>query len=134
MIRTRQRPTLSFTAGVFLVVALLLPGCGGNYQVSGKVTHKGKPVPVGSVYFMPDEGRKGRSANAPIEDGKYSTPPGEGAAGGPMVVQVVGFDGRPIKTLEGGVAASGKRLFPAYVTKVKLPSHDSVLDIEVPEK
>jgi hypothetical protein len=113
---------------------LLLPGCGGNYQVSGTVTYKGKPVPVGSVYFMPDEGRKGRSANAPIEEGKYCTPPGEGAAGGDMVMQVVGFDGKAIKSKEGGVAASGKRLFPAYVTKVKLPARDSVLDIEVPDK
>lgn len=89
---------------------------------------------VGSIYFMPDEGKSGRSANATIEDGTYSTPPGEGVAGGLMVMQVVGFDGKPVKSQEGGVAASGKRLFPAYITKVKLPSHASVLDIEVPEK
>jgi hypothetical protein len=116
------------------VVPFVLTGCGGNYQVSGKVTYKGKPVPVGSVYFMPDEGRKGRSANAPIKDGKYSTPPGEGVAGGTMVMQVVGFDGKPFKTQEGDVAASGKRMFPAYVTKVNLPYRDNVLDIEVPDK
>jgi hypothetical protein len=134
MPRALQRPPRSLSVAVFLAVTWLLAGCGGNYQISGTVTYKGKPVPVGSVYFMPDEGRSGRSVNATIENGKYCTPPGEGAAGGLMVVQVVGFDGKLVRSKEGDLAASGKRLFPAYVTKVQLPARDNVLDIEVPEQ
>lgn len=126
------RSTSSLSAAGLLLVPLLLSGCGSNCQISGKVTYKGKPIPVGSVYITPDDGNSGRSASARVKDGKYTTPAGEGAGRGPMIVQVTGYDGVGYKTAEGGWEPDGRRLFPIYIMKVQLPGRDSVLDIDVP--
>ena len=61
---------------VLLVVLLL--GCSGEdgpqrYRVSGTVTFKGAPVPIGVIQFPPDatQGNSGPPAFADIKDGKY---------------------------------------------------------------
>jgi len=59
---------------LLIAVLLLLAGCrdenAGLVPVKGKVTYKGKPVPNGTINFMPDSGR---SAYAEIKpDGSYS--------------------------------------------------------------
>lgn len=59
----------------------LVCGCGGQggpprgktSKVSGTITWQGKPVPYGSVTFVPDrsKGNKGRAGTGSIKDGKY---------------------------------------------------------------
>jgi hypothetical protein len=52
---------------------LLVLGCGGRGDVSGKVTYKGKPVPFGTVLF---EGSDGNLSQGNIRaDGSYSVSP-----------------------------------------------------------
>ncbi len=60
--------------------ALWIAGCGaGNepktYHVSGTVTFAGKPVPVGTILFVPDAGKanRGPTGYAVIREGKFDT-------------------------------------------------------------
>ncbi len=54
-------------------------GCGkkgpARYRVSGSVTYKGKPVPVGAIQFTPDvsKGNTSPSAFAAIKDRRYDS-------------------------------------------------------------
>lgn len=63
------------TCAAWTVLALVFVGCGGNQhrtaKVNGKVTYKGKPVPNGTVTFIPEAG--GPSATGEIQsDGTFS--------------------------------------------------------------
>jgi hypothetical protein len=90
--------TARFREGVFFVVValLLLPliGCGerhaGTAIVRGKVTLNGKPVPNGTVNFIPE---MGPSATGEIQpDGSYTLTtykPGDGAVLGKHKVVIV---------------------------------------------
>jgi len=59
---------------LFLVGSLLVAGCNnenaGLVPVKGKVTYNGKPVPNGTINFMPDAGRSTYGEIQP--DGTYS--------------------------------------------------------------
>lgn len=62
-----------------LALALSLTGCGGDkptlVEVAGKVTHKGKPVTGGSVWFHPAEGSsyKGEKPSGQLQvDGTFN--------------------------------------------------------------
>ena len=46
-------------------------GLGKRYQVTGKVTYKGEPVPAGSISFVPEEDG-GHGAAGMIKDGVYT--------------------------------------------------------------
>jgi hypothetical protein len=64
--------------------ALLLAGCAGQGQVSGKVKYKGEPVPAGTITFFDS---KNHAVSSPIQkDGSYSV---ERVASGPVKVSVV---------------------------------------------
>lgn len=64
--------------------ALVLAGCGGKGQVSGKVNYKGKPLPTGTITFYD---RANRAVSSAIQkDGSYSV---EQVAAGPVKVSVV---------------------------------------------
>lgn len=72
MDKFKLRLVFSFT----LLALPVLTGCFGNSdqlptaEVSGKVTYKGKPLPMGSVTFIPDT--PGKAASGEIqEDGTY---------------------------------------------------------------
>jgi hypothetical protein len=62
-----------------LLLSLIAAGCGGSDQpeiatVNGRVTLDGKPLPRGTVYFMPDnsKGTQGPMSMGEIgEDGRY---------------------------------------------------------------
>jgi len=63
---------LFFLLGCLLAVG----GCGGTdgpqtYDVSGKVTFDGTPLPQGEIAFRPTDG-KGQSYGGQIENGKYA--------------------------------------------------------------
>ncbi len=121
----------SLTLGILLAVA----GCGEDgpkrYQVSGRVTYQGNPIPVGEVVFEPDPSKNnsGPGSVAQIKDGAYRTEPGMGVVGGPYIVRIVGFDGVP-----AGDSTQGTGLFSApWETTVDLPQEDTVQDFEVPD-
>src|SRR4051812_34015259 len=95
---------LSGAAGV-----LLLCGCTRGptlYPVSGTVVFKGEPVPAGVIFFDPDISQKndGPQGYAMIKDGKYSTAAegGRGVVGGPYLVRIEAFDGKPGRELPLG--------------------------------
>jgi hypothetical protein len=66
-------------------LALLLAGCSSTGTVSGTVSYKGKPVPAGSVLFVPAHGP---AVTAVIDDGKYTA---EKVAAGPAKIAVTSF-------------------------------------------
>ncbi len=59
--------------GCLLPLGLLAVGCGASgpktAEVSGEVTYKGKPVPLGTIAFLSDSGAVDSSE---IRDGKYT--------------------------------------------------------------
>jgi hypothetical protein len=67
-----------------LASALLLAGCAGKGQVSGKVKYKGEPLPAGTITFYDRANRAVSSAIGP--DGGYSV---DQVASGPVKVSVV---------------------------------------------
>lgn len=113
--------------GVLVVVAL---GCGSGdtgpqrYQVSGKVTFKGQPVPVGSIYF---ETANGPSGGAQIINGSYDTSSGKGVVGGSHDVVIQGFDGAG--TAPGEL---GTPIFKPFRVSEDFPKADTTKDFEVP--
>jgi hypothetical protein len=123
-------------AAAILAGILALNGCnkGGarGYNVSGTVTYKGQPIPVGSIVFEPDAGKgnSGPSGSAQIKDGKYDTslPGGKGTVGGPHLVRIIGLDGKP-----AGELTEGTPLFPDYRTTIDLPKETSTQNFDVPE-
>ncbi len=106
-----------------LIVLAASVGCGGDgtHRVSGTVTYKGNPVPAGKIYFSPDglKGNAGGTGYADIKDGKYDTswPGGRGAAGGPSVAAIEGFDpAAPVKRDKADTSGevTTTSLFPRY--------------------
>jgi hypothetical protein len=112
---------------------LLLSGCGGQtgrFDVSGKVTFGGRPVPAGTVVFSPDmgAGNDGLQGIAEIRDGHFDTrATRRGGPGGAVVVRIEGFDGQPSEE-----RPYGKALFPPFQLKVNLPRRDTSMDFDVP--
>lgn len=117
-------------------VCALSAGCGGDdgpprSDISGTVTFKGQPVPVGKIFFEPDtaKGNAGPQAFADIKDGEYSTAEtGKGMVGGPHLVRISGWDGKA-----SGDMTMGNSIFVDYRTEVDLPKEASVQDFLVPE-
>lgn len=104
-------------------------GCGGSgpktYDVSGKVTFQGEPIPEGVIQFSPDssQGNSGVALTANIVDGEYSTRDSEkGTVGGPHRVSIRGFNG--VTDLEQELP-HGEPLFPGFETSVDLPEDDA---------
>jgi len=48
---------------------LLLAGCSSKGTVTGKITYQGKPLPLGIVTFVPEQGGGGFTSD--IRDGEY---------------------------------------------------------------
>ena len=123
-----------------LLLAVLLFGCSGEtgpqrYRVSGSVTHKGAPVPIGVIQFTPDatKGNSGPPAFADIKDGKYDTQvSGKGFIGGPQIVAIDAFSG---KNVDPDLLPSGEPIMVGYQKAFDLPKdQDVTLDIELTEK
>jgi hypothetical protein len=111
------------------------PGCGGttgpkSYEVSGTVSYRGQPVPVGYVSLEPDPtaGNTGPGTMAKIVAGRYRTDRGRGVVGGPHRVRIFGFDGVPA---DDGLG-DGTPLFAEVVYSVDLPKKASIQDFDVP--
>jgi hypothetical protein len=116
-------------AAVFCVLGLAaLAGCTQEeklFRVSGEVTHNGKPVPKGNIFFDPKV--EGPQGYASIVDGKFDTAKlGKGVRGGSYDVRVNGFNG-----IEGPEAPLGQPLFPEYTGTADLPPEDSTYNLDV---
>jgi hypothetical protein len=93
-----------FARAVAIVIGglglLLAWGCGDDglprrYRVYGEVTYNGKPLPRGTVNFIP-EGGEGRAASGPIKEGSYDLTtlnPGDGAIPGAYRVTIAAVEG-----------------------------------------
>lgn len=115
-------------------IGLSAAGCGPSgppsYEISGKVTYLGQPLPAGTVSFAPDtsKGNNGPGYNVNVKDGWYCSAPGKGIVGGPYKVKIFGFDGKPVPQFP-----LGKPLFPPYNTEVDLPAKNSTHDFDIPK-
>jgi hypothetical protein len=131
--------SMNFTIRLVAVTLMLFTvGCGrargpARHDLSGSVTFHGKPVPVGTISFAPDtsKGNDGPGASAEIKDGVYSIRPGRGTIGGPHVVSISGFDGKPYK-IGQDVYRAGKPLFPGVQIRVDLPKEPAKHDFALP--
>jgi len=126
--------------GTLLTIAAaagtLFLGCSGRpklYDVSGRVTYDGQPLPAGVIYFDPDVMKKndGPQGYAIIKDGAYSTaaPGGKGVVGGAYLARIEGFDGRP-----GQELPLGRPLFTDFQQPLDLPRAPSTQDFQVPRR
>jgi hypothetical protein len=129
---TRRLAILPGLAAAILIASV--SGCGGSrgperYEVSGKVTHGGQPIPAGEVVFEPDpdQGNTGPQSRAPITNGEYRTPPGLGSVPGAVIIEVRGYDGQAHPE-----SPDGLELFRPYQCKAELPREDSEHDLDVP--
>jgi hypothetical protein len=116
-----------------IVMASLL-GCGKaeprRYELSGKVTWAGKPIPAGMLYFEPDlaAGVNGLQGFAIIDKGQYDTRKGgRGTSGGKVVIRIFAGDG-----IASGEAQMGRPLFPEYQWHDELAAADATKDIDIP--
>ena len=92
----RQAAATLFLVGL---VVLTLPGCGpgsgGLAVVKGKISYKGKPLPYGTVNFLPSDGNKPMASGEIQSDGSYelktfvSNKPSNGAVVGQHKVVIV---------------------------------------------
>ena len=120
-----------------LVLSCLLSGCQKDdgpqrFDVSGKATFGGMPVPVGRIRFEPDayQGNHGPAGFATIKHGEHNTQQtGRGTVGGRQIVVIIGFDGKTDPTKE---MAAGAPLFPEYRTTADLPQETTTVDFDVP--
>ena len=124
--------------GLPLVASALLvvEGCGGSkverHNLSGRVTFRGQPVPVGLIVFEPDatRGNRGPQGYAQIFDGRYETEKfGKGAIVGALTVEITGFPPG-----DGSAGNPGTPLFPPYKTRTQISADRSTLDFEVPDR
>jgi hypothetical protein len=121
-----------------LCCLLLLAGCGRNagparYDLTGKITYAGKPVPAGYIVFAPDKtkGNDGPGADAQIKDGVYTVRAKEGTVGGPHIAVINGFDGVSFqKKLTDN--PMGLPIFSNARVSVELPKTPTEYDIVVP--
>jgi hypothetical protein len=120
---------------VFIAVAVLAlatsVGCqksNGLTPVTGRVTFKGSPVPMGNVSIEPDasQGNKGPQCRSSIINGVFTSRPEFGAVSGAVIVDVEGSEQRPESEYP-------VPLFPRYTFKTEIPKGKATLDIVVPE-
>ena len=130
---------VSFRVGVSAVALgtalMLFAGCGKSssverYELSGKMTFHGAPVPVGVILFEPAKGNGGPGAMAEIHDGEYRTPPGKGTVGGPHIARITAGDGKNVSPLApyGGYLGKGETRL-----EIDIPRENSSKDLDIPQ-
>jgi hypothetical protein len=91
----RQSLILLFALAVITTTA---PGCNKSIHtltpVTGKVTYRGKPVPLGTVFFQPERGQPAMGDIQPDGTFRMTTPgEGDGAAVGKNLVYIISRGG-----------------------------------------
>jgi hypothetical protein len=128
-------------AAVLAVMSFTSAGCGKQtrFDITGQVTFDGRPVPAGTVTFIPAGKRQAEAGTgfARIHAGRFATREGRSPGSGPHRVMVNGCDGVPFESRLGDVVDKhpmGKDLFTSHVVEVDLPAKSGfVLDIAVPK-
>jgi len=133
------------TCALVAPVLLLLAGCGhsgpATFPVTGTVTYQGKPLPLGTVMFVAEDGPP--SQPAPIDaHGVYRLE----AVAGKHAVQVIAVPprpGRPDPSADGGIDYTGspevESLIPAKYNRyhtsgievVVQPNAENTIDIQL---
>ena len=115
-------------AGLALAIVSGCQKSNGLTPVTGKVTFKGNPVPMGNVSIEPDasQGNKGPQCRSSIIKGVFTSRPEFGSVSGPVIVDVEGSEQHPDKEFP-------VPLFPRYTFKTEIPKGKATLDIVVPE-
>lgn len=111
-----------------LGIPLLLGGCSwrdDRQRVTGVVTVNGAPLELGTVSFMPEEGRSANSFGATVRDGRFELPAARGLRPGRYTVRVLAYrdTGRPYEHPHDGD-------FPEYE---ELRFRETDLDVVVDE-
>ena len=140
----RSRRLAVWTAiGGWCIVAVLA-GCSRGksserFPVAGSVTHDGRPVPRGAVWFEPTAsvGTIAATGFAVIESGTYRTPPDTSPGKGLYRVRIIGRDGSPPTEKDSaemmpGQTFLGRPVFPEYTTTIELIGSNAPLDLIVP--
>jgi hypothetical protein len=119
---------------VILVIGnvLFITGCGGTktYPLTGKVTFDGKPIPRGTVTFLPktNQTNTGSYSMAIVKDGNFKIEKGKlGLIEGTYAVIVTGMDG-----IAEEFHPEGLPLFADYRTEFVFNEGMLQFDIEVP--
>ncbi|UUO08541.1 hypothetical protein M4951_09515 [Blastopirellula sp. J2-11] len=107
-----------------LTTAVMGLGCGREAsslnRVTGRVTFKGDPVPVGVIQFTPDTsaGNSGAAGFAEIRDGVYdTTASGRGVIAGAMIVTI---DAYSMKNVNPDFLPNGEPLIVGYKERVNV--------------
>lgn len=136
-------PAVWAAIGGWCVVAVLA-GCSrgksiDRFPVAGTVTHDGRPVPRGSVWFEPTAsvGTFAATGFAVIESGTYQTPPDTSPGKGLYRVRIIGRDGTPptekdLAEMMPGQKFLGQPVFPEYTTTMELTGGNDRVDLIVP--
>lgn len=111
---TRVRPIALPLALAALALLVQAPGCsddgfGKRYSVTGTVSYDGKPLPSGTVNFIPED-PKGQPASGTIVNGRYNLTthtPDDGALPGKYRVTISSFSGDMAKVQEEANQAAG---------------------------
>ena len=85
-----SNPMRTLILPITIAVVFAASGCsgGGSTEVSGKVTLQGKPLPEGSIRFVPTVGTKGRPGSAVVTNGTYTIPLKDGMVPGKYKVEI----------------------------------------------
>jgi len=114
--RKRHQPTAT-VATCLVVITLGLGSCGGPPQAAarGRVTVDGRPLPHGTIAFLPADG-KGPTAGGIVTNGDYEV---RGMKPGVKLVRVEGFDAEaafPATTAELAEQAAARPRRPSEPT------------------
>lgn len=144
-----MRACKSCLVTVFLVLAplLVLSGCGsdGRLGVQGKVSFQGKPLPDGTILFVPEDSSAGGSAaGSVIKDGMYSFKADQGLLPGKYKVQISSADSSKMVKPDGPPGPeSGKKVAMERIPEefnvssklvVEVASGKTSHDFEIPAK
>jgi hypothetical protein len=140
--RSRRPAVWVAICGWFVMVTLA--GCSRGpslerFPVAGTVTHDGRPVPRGAVWFEPTAavGAIAATGFAVIENGSYRTPPKTSPGKGLYTVRIIGRDGtapteKDLAEMMPGQTFLGQPMFPDYSTTMELTGSNDRLDFTVP--
>jgi hypothetical protein len=127
-VRTPRRTVVIIVAALALATGIGCRKSNGLTAVTGKVTFKGSPVPMGNVSIEPDasQGNTGPQCRSSIINGVFVSRPEFGSVSGPVIVDVEGSEQRAENEFP-------TPLFPRYTFKTEIPKGKATLDIVVPE-
>ncbi|HET6422554.1 MAG TPA: hypothetical protein VFG20_02650 [Planctomycetaceae bacterium] len=118
---------MRFGASLLLsAVIFATAGCGSELKlqhVAGKATFAGKPIPYGTIEFIPDSarGNKGPPGTAEIINGEFDTrrENGRGVVAGPHTVRISAYEEKPANSSDETAASTAKPpLFIGYTVAV----------------